>query len=161
MNKDFNEFLELLNYHKVKYVIVGAHAVGIYSRPRSTGDLDILIEITPGNVEKIVKVLHAFGFGGLGLTVDNFLKKDMVIQLGYEPVRIDILTSVSGVSWNEVWKNRVKGIFGSSNIPVCFIGKTQLIKNKKKTGRLQDLADVRQLEKDKRQKSKKKYQDKE
>lgn len=64
MNKDFNEFLELLNYHKVKYVIVGAHAVGIYSRRRSTGDLDILVEVTPGNAARIVKVLHAFGFGG-------------------------------------------------------------------------------------------------
>ncbi len=148
MNKDFNEFLKLLNYHKVKYVIVGAHAVGVHSRPRATGDLDILVRVTMTNAKKIMRVLDDFGFGSAGLTSDDFLKKDEIIQLGYEPVRIDILTSISGVSWSEVWKNKVKGIFGSANIPVYFIGKIQLIKNKKKTGRLQDLADVKQLERD-------------
>ena len=109
MHKDFNEFLKLLNYHKVKYVIVGAHAVGVHSRPRATGDLDILVRVTITNAKKIMKVLNDFGFGSAGLTSDDFLKKDEIIQLGYEPVRIDILTSISGVNWNEVWKNKVKG----------------------------------------------------
>lgn len=146
MNKDFNEFLKLLNYHKIKYVIVGAHAVGIYSKPRATGDLDILIETTKENAEKVIKALEDFGFGLLGLKVDDFFESGWVIQLGHEPVRIDILTSITGVNWKEIWENKVKGIFGSSNIPVYFIGKSQLVKNKKMTGRLQDLADVKRLE---------------
>lgn len=146
MNKDFNEFLRLLNYHKVKYVVVGAHAVGIYSKPRATGDLDVLIETTKKNARKVIKVLEDFGFGALGLTSDDFFKTGWIVQLGREPVRIDILTSITGVDWKDIWKNKVRGIFGSSNVPVHFIGKDQLIKNKKLTGRLQDLADVKTLQ---------------
>lgn len=147
MSKDFREFLRLLNYHKVNYVIVGAHAVAIHSRPRGTGDLDILIETTTKNVEKVISALDEFGFGSLGLKADDLYKEGWVFQLGYEPNRIDILTSVTGVTWKEIWENKVAGVFGSSDIPVYFIGKEQLIKNKTAAGREQDLLDVKRLKK--------------
>ncbi|OHB73072.1 MAG: hypothetical protein A2W17_05020 [Planctomycetes bacterium RBG_16_41_13] len=145
MSNDYREFLKLLSCHKVKYVIVGAHAVVAYSRPRATGDLDVLIEISKENAGKIVTVLKEFGFGSLDLKTDDFCKPGFVIQLGYEPNRIDILTSITGVKWAEIWKNKTRGIFGSSNIPVYFIGEKQLIKNKIATGRDQDLIDVKRL----------------
>ena len=94
--------------------------------------------------------LKEFGFGSLGLKIDDFCKPGFVIQLGREPNRIDILTSITGVSWEDVWKNKTKGIFGNSNIPVYFIGKEQLIKNKLAAGRNQDLTDVQRLLKTKR-----------
>ncbi len=149
MSSDYREFLKLLSCHKVKYVIVGAHAVAAHSRPRATGDLDVLIEISKENAEKIVNTLKAFGFGSLDFKVDDFCKPGFVIQLGYEPNRIDILTSITGVNWAEIWKNKTRGIFGSSNIPVYFIGKKQLIKNKIATGRDQDLIDVKRLKRNK------------
>lgn len=145
MSNDYREFLKLLSCHKVKYVIVGAHAVVAHSRPRATGDLDVFVEISKENAEKIVTVLKEFGFGSSDLKVDDFCKPGFVIQLGYEPNRIDILTSITGVTWAESWNNKTRGIFGSSNIPVYFIGKKQLIKNKMATGRDQDLVDVKRL----------------
>jgi len=147
MSSDYREFLKLLNCHRVKYVIVGAHAVVAHSRPRATGDLDVLIDTSKKNAGKIVAVLQEFGFGSVGLKIDDFCKLGFVIQLGYEPNRIDILTSITGVNWEEIWKNKTKGIFGSSNIPVYFIGKKQLIKNKTAIGRDQDLIDVKRLKK--------------
>ena len=147
MSSDYREFLKLLNCHRVKYVIVGAHAVVAHSRPRATGDLDVLIDTSKKNAGKIVAVLQEFGFGSVGLKIDDFCKLGFVIQLGYEPNRIDILTSITGVKWAEIWKNKTKGIFGSSNIPVYFIGKKQLIKNKTAIGRDQDLIDVKRLKK--------------
>ncbi len=145
MSSDYREFLRLLSCHKVKYVVVGAHAVAAHSRPRATGDLDVLIDISKENAGKIVTVLKEFGFGALDLKVDDFCTPGLVIQLGYEPNRIDILTSITGVDWEEIWKNKTSGIFGSSLIPVYFIGKKQLIKNKIATGRDQDLIDVKRL----------------
>ncbi len=145
MSSDYREFLKLLSFHKVKYVIVGAHAVVAHSRPRATGDLDVLVEISKDNAEKIVAVLKEFGFDSFELKIDDFCKPGFVIQLGYEPNRIDILTSITGVTWAEIWGNKTRGVFGSSNIPVYFIGKKQLIKNKIATGRDQDLIDVRRL----------------
>lgn len=147
MSNDYREFLELLNYHKVKYVIVGAHAVTAHSRPRTTGDLDVLINTSEENAKNIVTALEEFGFSSLELKSEDFCKPGFVIQLGYEPNRIDILTSVTGVSWEEIWENKISDVFGSSNIPVCFIGKNQLIKNKIASGREQDLKDVKRLEK--------------
>jgi len=112
--------------------------------------MDVLIETAKENAEKIVAALKEFGFGSLGLKIDDFCKPGFVIQLGREPNRIDILTSITGVSWEDVWKNKTKGIFGNSNIPVYFIGKEQLIKNKLAAGRNQDLTDVQRLLKTKR-----------
>ena len=147
MHKDFNEFLKLLNCHKVRYVIVGGYALGAYLIPRTTKDLDILIEATERNAIKLIHALKDFGFGSLGLKITDFTEPAFTIQLGYEPVRIDISTSITGVEWNEIWANKTKGFFGKSLMPVYYIGIQQFIKNKKEVGRPMDLIDVNQLEK--------------
>ncbi len=147
MHKDFNEFLKLLNYHKVRYVIVGGYALGAHLIPRTTKDLDILVETTEKNIIKLLKALEDFGFGSLGLKIADFIEPNIAIQLGYEPVRIDVSTSLTGVEWNEIWANRTKGHFGKSRVPVFYIGIQQLIKNKKEVGRPMDLIDVKKLEK--------------
>lgn len=147
MHKDFDEFLRLLNYHKVRYVIVGGYALSVHLIPRATKDLDILIEASENNAIKVIEALREFGFNSLNLETKELVTPEMLIQLGRPPVRIDILTSITGVTWDEIWKNRKKGFFGKSQIRTYFIGKNQLIKNKRATGREQDLLDVKKLEK--------------
>ncbi|MCR4321067.1 MAG: hypothetical protein NUV74_12130 [Candidatus Brocadiaceae bacterium] len=146
MDKNFKEFLKLLNCHKVKYVIVGAYALGCYTEPRYTNDLDIFVEATTGNTAKMVRVLSDFGFDASVVNWNNFFAGREMIRLGYAPIRIDILASISGVTWNEVWKNKTRGFVDESKIPVYFIGKKQLIKNKKAARRPKDLSDIKQLE---------------
>ncbi|GJQ47267.1 DUF6036 family nucleotidyltransferase [Candidatus Jettenia sp. AMX1] len=147
MHKDFEEFLKLLNYHKAKYVIVGGYALSAYFIPRATKDLDILIEPSQNNAIKVIEALKEFGFNLSNLETKELMSPEVIIQLGRPPVRIDILTSITGVEWKEVWKNRKKGAFGESQISTYFIGKNQLIKNKIATGREQDLLDVKKLKK--------------
>ena len=147
MHKDFDEFLKLLNHHKVKYVIVGGYSLSAYLIPRATKDLDILIEASENNAIKVIEALREFGFSSLNLETKELMSPEVVIQLGRPPVRIDILTSITGVKWDEVWKNRKKGFFGKSRIPTYFIGKKQLIENKTATGREQDLLDAKKLKK--------------
>jgi len=89
--KDFVDFIELLNAHQVEYMVVGAHALAFHGRPRHTGDLDIWIKPSSANADKMVKVLKDFGFGSLDLTKEDFIKKNNITQLGYPPLRIDIL----------------------------------------------------------------------
>ncbi len=138
--KDYEDLLRLLNYHKVKYCIVGAYAVAFHKRPRYTKDIDILVEPSVENAKKIIQVLIDFGFESLKLTEDDFSKNGNIIQLGYEPVRVDFLTSITGVSFRDVWKNKLRGTYGKED--VFFIGKKELIKNKQQTGRKQDLIDL-------------------
>ena len=92
VEKDFEEFLESLNIHNVKYLIIGAYAVTFYAAPRNTGDLDIFIENSKTNAIKILKALENFGFESLGITTEDLMKQDMIIQLGIEPNRIDLIT---------------------------------------------------------------------
>ena len=141
---DFEELLRLFNKHKVKYCIVGAFAVAFYAQPRYTKDLDILVEPKIKNGEKIISALWEFGFGKLDLSPEDFATKGRNIQLGYEPVRVDLLTSIKGCSFNQVWKNKEEGRYGKEK--VFFIGKNDLIRNKKSLGRKQDLADLELLE---------------
>jgi len=143
--KDFEEFIRLLNYHEVKYLVVGAFALIYYTYPRNTGDIDFFVECSELNAERLVKVLKDFGFEGLGLVKEDFTKPDSVIQLGFPPVRIDILTSISGINFDEAYKNRIKAKLG--NEKVFFISKNDLIKNKAATGRTKDLFDLEQLNK--------------
>src|ERR1039457_230743 len=95
--KDLREFIELLNSNGVEYAIVGGFALAFHGRPRYTGDIDFLIRRTPENAEKVARVLAHFGFGSLGVGAADFLKPDCIVQLGYPPNRIDLLTSISGV----------------------------------------------------------------
>lgn len=140
VERDFQDLLRLFNKNKVKYCIIGMYAVAFYAKPRYTKDMDILIESTIENAKKIIKSLNEFGFGSLGLSEKDFSKKGQVIQLGYEPVRIDIITSIKGCSFNRVWKNKEIGRYGREK--VFFIGLNELIKTKKISHRKQDLIDL-------------------
>jgi hypothetical protein len=142
-NKDFEEFFELLNKNSVEYLIVGGYAYAIHAEPRFTKDIDIFIRSTGENASRIIQTLIDFGFGNLGVTKDDFLEDNQVIQLGYPPNRIDLLTSISGVNFEDAWKNKVTGTYG--DIAVHFIGKADLRKNKKSTGRKSDLNDLEKL----------------
>jgi predicted nucleotidyltransferase len=135
---DFKEFIQLLNKYKVKYLIVGGYAVSIYARPRNTDDIDFWIEAKPANAKKALKALQEFGFGDLEITIKDLTKKDFVIQLGQPPVRIDIITSVSGVEFNNAFKKReIRSVPGVGD--VYFISYQDLIENKTKSGRRKDI----------------------
>jgi hypothetical protein len=140
---DYKELLGLFNEHNVEYIIVGSYALAFHGAPRFTGDIDILVNPLSRNAESILSVLDEFGFGTLNLQKEDFQKADSVIQLGVPPVRIDIVTSLTGVSWDEADRGKVVGMYGG--IPVPFLGKEQYVKNKRATGRLKDLADLEAL----------------
>ena len=141
---DFKDLLALLNEHKVEYIIVGAYALAFHGAPRFTGDIDIYVNPTKENANRIVSALATFGFGTLGLTPEDFQTLDQVIQLGVPPVRIDLITSITGVSWDQASAGKISGNYG--DIPVSFLGRAQYIANKKATGRAKDLADIEALE---------------
>lgn len=143
LHSDLREFIGLLNSRRVEYVIVGAHAVAFHGYPRFTGDVDFLIRPTPENAARVVEVLDAFGFGELGLKVSTFTEPDKVVQLGRPPNRIDLLTSISGVDFEEAWRGRVPGEM--DGLPVSFLGWDQLLVNKRASGRTKDLADLESL----------------
>ena len=143
ISKDFEEFFGLLNEHEVRYLVVGGYAVAIHARPRFTDDLDILVDAERSNAERVLAALKGFGFGNVGIELDDLTKADQVIQLGFPPFRIDLLTSISGVSFSEAWGRKLIGKYG--NQTVNFIGKQDLITSKKGTGRKRDLEDVDDL----------------
>lgn len=144
--KDFEEFIELLNKHKVKYMIVGAYAFALYAKPRNTGDLDIFIERSDENAGLMMRVLTEFGLVSLNITTKDFITEGRVVQLGVSPVRIDIMNKIDGVSFNEANKRTEKVKFGNSI--ANFISKEDLIKNKLSTNRLKDKADAEELQQD-------------
>lgn len=140
VEKDYEELLRSFNKHKVKYCIVGAFAVAFYAKPRYTKDMDIMVEPSIENARRIIDALNEFGFRSLELSSEDFSKEDKIIQLGYEPVRVDIVTSIEGCAFEEVWKNKTKGRYGKER--VYFIGLDELIKNKRVSRRKQDEADL-------------------
>jgi hypothetical protein len=140
---DFKELLELFNAHRVDYLVVGGYALAFHGAPRFTGDLDILVKPDNDNAHRILTVLAAFGFGSLGLTPEDFSSPERVVQLGVPPVRIDLITSLTGVSWPEAWAGKESGLFG--DILVDFLGRAQFIANKRALGRKRDLADLEAL----------------
>lgn len=141
--QDFKELLKLFNGHKVEYVIVGAYALAYHGVPRFTGDIDIFVKPSLNNAKRILSALSDFGFGSLNLTIGDFQNPDSVVQLGVPPVRIDIITSITGVTWLEADEGKVEGVYG--DIPVYFLGKEQYIANKRAIGRKKDLADLEAL----------------
>jgi len=143
IHKDFKEFIELFNSHGVEYVIVGGYALAFLGAPRYTGDLDLFVSPDRGNASKILSALKSFGFGSLKLSESDFSEPGQVIQLGVPPVRIDIITSITGVEWSEVEKNKVESVLGGET--VYFISKNDFIKNKKAVSRHKDLADIEAL----------------
>ena len=139
-HNDFKELLELFNAQGVEFLVVGAYALAFHGCPRNTGDIDLFVKPDPSNATAIIKALDLFGFGSLGLRQEDFVKSDQIVQLGLPPVRIDIITSISGVTWNEAFSGRIAGSCGG--VPVWFIGKTEYVKNKHASGRRKDLADI-------------------
>ncbi len=142
--QDFREFVELLIKHNAEYLIVGGYAVGIHGHPRYTGDLDIWLNPTPLNAARIINCVNEFGFESFGLKTEDFTKVGNVVQLGYPPLRIDLLTDIDGVTFAECFENRVE--IEIEEIMVNFIGYNELIKNKRVSGRLRDLDDINNLE---------------
>jgi len=143
LNQDFKEFIQSLNDNSVRYLVVGAYAVALHGYPRYTKDIDIWIESTQDNAARLIKALEQFGFGSLGLKEEDFLAPDQVIQLGYAPNRIDLITSLVGVEFGRCYESRVE--VKIDELKVSFIDVENLKKNKTATGRLQDLADVENL----------------
>jgi hypothetical protein len=137
---DFKELLELLNDHHVEYAIVGAYALAHYGAPRFTSDLDIFVKPGIDNARRVVQALNEFGVAALEFKENDFTEPDSIIQIGVAPIRIDIMTSLDGVSWEDVAGNREPGLFGDIN--VFYIGKEQFILNKRAIGRKKDLADL-------------------
>jgi hypothetical protein len=143
---DFKELLELLNSHKVDYMIVGAYALALHGHPRFTGDLDIYVKPDPQNASQILATLKEFGFGSLELEERDFTESHRVIQLGMPPVRIDLLTSLTGLTWDDAISGQLKGEL--DGVPVFFLGKPEYVRNKKALGRHKDIADAETLEED-------------
>jgi len=143
LNQDFKEFIELLNKHKVKYLVVGGYAVGFHGYPRFTGDIDFWIAISSENATKILNVLNEFGFGSLNFKIEDFLEANNIIQLGYEPTRIDILTSLSGVQFDNCYQQAVEANF--EGLEIKFIDLKNLRINKASSGRAKDLGDLENL----------------
>lgn len=143
LSQDFKEFVELLNNHQVEYLIVGGYAVGVHGHPRYTGDLDVWINTTMENAKKMIKVLNDFGFSSFGLTEADFIKSGNVIQMGYPPFRIDVLTTVDGVEFENCYQNKI--IVQHDEITLNVIGINDLKINKQASGRLKDIDDLENL----------------
>ena len=146
VQQDFRDLLALFNKHEIDYIIVGAYALGFYGAPRYTGDLDVFVKPDPDNAEKIKHALDEFGFGSAGLTPEDFEEEGKVIQLGFPPVRVDIVTSLTGITWAQARSGMVEGQFG--DVPVHFIGRAEFIANKRALGRKKDLADLEAIGED-------------
>jgi hypothetical protein len=144
LGKDFKEFIELLNEHNVRYLVVGGYAVAFHGHPRYTKDIDIWIEMSLENAENILAALKEFGFGPLDLSAEDFLEEDQIIQLSYPPNRIDILTTLTGLEFEDCYDARVE--FEIEGLHTHFIDLDNLKKNKLATGRSRDLADAENLQ---------------
>ena len=143
IHNDFKELLKLLNSHKVDYLVVGGYALAFHGVPRFTGDIDLFVKPDAANAKRILEALAKFGFGSLNLTEADFATPGNVVQFGVPPVRVDIITSLTGVSWETANADRVRGVFDKTI--VHFISKKDLITNKKTLGRKKDLADIEAL----------------
>lgn len=144
LNQNFREFIKLLNSNQVRYLIVGGYAVAFHGHPRYTKDIDIWIWINENNAKNMKKALDEFGFSSLGLKEEDFLVPGYVIQLGYPPNRIDILTQVTGLEFDLCYSSKIE--LDIDGITVNFIDLESLKKNKKAIGRFQDLADLEKLQ---------------
>ena len=140
---DFRDLLKLFNDHGVEYIIVGGYALAFHGAPRFTGDLDLFICPSPANARNVLNALDGFGFNFPNLTLDDFQKPDTVVQLGLPPIRIDLITSISGVPWEEANAHKEAGMYGE--IRVCYLGRNEFIKNKTASGRKKDIADLEAL----------------
>ena len=142
IHPDFNDFVVALNKNNVRYVIVGSFALAFLGCPRATGDIDFWIRPTPSNARNLLNALKDFGFGKLNISEDDVLSGN-IIQLGYPPVRIDLISFLAGLTPKEIWEGRQKGKFGDHD--AHYISRESYIKNKRALGRHKDLADLELL----------------
>lgn len=140
---DFKEFLQLLNFHKVEYLLIGGYAVGYYGYPRATGDMDIWIAVHPDNARRVVAALNEFGFPLPQLDETLFLQENKITRMGMPPLRLEILTTISGVTFAECYTERA--IEQIDGVQVSLISLENLKKNKKASGRYKDLNDLENL----------------
>jgi len=143
LNEDFLEFIGLLEAHGVDYLIIGGYAVALHGFPRFTGDIDFFVAVNPENAAKLMQVFEAFGFGDIGIRHEDFLRPDFVIEIGREPRKIQVLTGIDGVEFAECRSRRVQVEW--QGIHLKFIGKQDLIRNKRTSARSKDLIDVEEL----------------
>lgn len=140
---DFKDFLRLLNSKQVEYLLIGGYAVGYYGYPRATADMDIWIAVHPRNAQKMVEVMREFGFAVKELSEELFLQANNVVRLGMPPLRIEVLTTISGVDFEECYRDRKTDIL--DDVEVQLISLKHLKANKKATGRFKDLSDLENL----------------
>jgi hypothetical protein len=145
MSPDFLDLLRALSGADVRFLVVGAYAVGVHGRPRATKDLDVWVEASADNAPKVIKGLIEFGAPLMGLTEADLWTPGVGLQIGVEPGRIDVLTSISGVRFEDAWLRKVQANF-AEDVRCNVIGLVELLQNKRAAGRPQDLADVAALE---------------
>lgn len=141
---DFSALFACFAAHRVRYLVVGGHAVAFHGKPRFTKDIDVWVEPTPENARRVLAALEDFGFGSVGLGEADFATPGMIVQLGIAPNRVDLLTTIDGVTFDEAWQGRVEGAFADER--VAYLGRRELVRNKIASGRAQDLADLEALE---------------
>ncbi len=144
--KDFEDFVKLLNRYQVEYMIVGGYALAFHGKPRHTGDLDIWINISEENATKMIEVINHFGLSSMGFKREDFLKPGYISQIGYPPLRIDILNSIDGINFNEAITDMQKMQI-ENDLSINYIGLNDFIKNKQASGRIQDIADIKEIKK--------------
>jgi len=143
--KDFEDFVRLLNHHKVEYMIVGGYALAFHGKPRHTGDLDIWINISENNAKLMLRVLKDFGLSSMNFKKEDFLKAGYISQIGYPPLRIDILNTIDGVDFKDAVKE-MRILKVDDDLTINYIGLNDFIKNKKASGRSQDLTDIKEIQ---------------
>ena len=144
MNRDFRDLLAEFNAHHVEYLVVGAHALAVHGHVRATNDLDIWVRPETANARRVIAALKAFGAPLRDLTESDLVSPGVVFQIGVEPVRVDVLTAIDGVSFEAAWPARLVARFADQDVPV--LSRDHLIQNKRAAGRTQDLADLERLE---------------
>lgn len=145
MNDDFRDLLAALLHENVRFLVVGAHAMAVHGVPRATGDLDVWIAADPANAQRVWDALLRFGapVAAMGVRLEDLTRADAVVQIGLPPRRIDLLTSITAVGFDEAWQGRVTHEVAGLAIP--FLGRAELVRNKRSTGRTKDLADLEAL----------------
>ncbi len=144
LHGEWSAFLSLLNSNRVRFLVVGAHALAAHGQPRFTGDLDVFIERSPRNAKAVRKTLYEFGFEERAVSTEELQQPDFVVRLGRPPVGIDLLTGISGVTFKTAWKNRRPAKIG--RVPVHIIGRADFIRNERAAGRTKDLLDIELLQ---------------
>ena len=148
MSSEFKDLLSIFNAHGVEYLVVGAHALAAHGRIRATGDLDIWVRADQANARRVMQALAAFGAPLQDLREADLAQPGIVFQIGVAPLRIDILTGIDGVQFEDAWRQRLSSVFAGE--PVCVLSVAHLIENKRAAGRAQDLADLEWLEKNRK-----------